>query len=32
MQTIAFAMKLLPANAAEYKRRHHELWPGLKEL
>lgn len=33
MNTIqAFKMKLIPGNAAEYKKRHDEVWPELKEL
>lgn len=27
----AFLMKLKPGNEAEYKRRHDEIWPELKE-
>jgi len=30
--TVAFKMKLHPGKTAEYKRRHDELWPELKEL
>ena len=29
---VAFKMKLHPGKTAEYKRRHDELWPELKEL
>ncbi len=29
MKTVAFTMKLKPDVAAEYKRRHDELWPEL---
>lgn len=29
---IAFKMKLWPGQAEEYKRRHTEIWPDLKEL
>ena len=32
MPRIAFIMKLLEGHAEEYKRRHDELWPGLKNL
>ena len=32
MKRIAFKMKLHPGQAAEYKRRHDQLWPELKEL
>jgi L-rhamnose mutarotase len=28
----AFRMKLKPGNAAEYKRRHDEIWPELTQL
>jgi L-rhamnose mutarotase len=28
----AFKMKLLPGQAAEYKRRHDEIWPDLQAL
>ena len=28
----AFRMKLKPGMAAEYKRRHDEIWPELKQL
>ena len=29
MNQIAFRMKLKPGVAAEYKKRHDEIWPGL---
>ena len=29
MEKIAFVMTLLPGHAAEYKKRHDELWPDL---
>lgn len=29
---IAFKMKLHPGKTAEYKKRHDEIWPELKEL
>ena len=29
METIAFVMKLIPGNEAEYKKRHDEIWPEL---
>jgi L-rhamnose mutarotase len=29
---VAFKMKLLPGQEAEYKRRHDALWPELKEI
>ena len=29
MQRVAFKMKLKPGAAAEYKRRHDEIWPEL---
>ena len=32
MQRVAFKMKLFPGKEAEYKLRHDELWPELKEL
>jgi L-rhamnose mutarotase len=32
MQTVAFKMKLNPGLAAEYKKRHDEIWPELKKL
>lgn len=32
MKRIAFKMKLKPGFAAEYKKRHDELWPELKAL
>ncbi len=32
MQRMAFKMKLLKGNEAEYKRRHDELWPELASL
>lgn len=31
-RTIAFKMKLHPGMQAEYKRRHNELWPDLRQL
>ncbi len=32
MEKIAFKMKLNPGFKEEYKRRHDEIWPELKEL
>ena len=32
MARIAFKMKLFPGFEAEYKRRHDEIWPELKQL
>ena len=32
MEQIAFKMKLFPGQAAEYKRRHDEIWPELTAL
>jgi L-rhamnose mutarotase len=32
MQRIAFKMKLFAGHAAEYKKRHVEIWPELKSL
>ena len=32
MQRVAFKMKLHPGRIDEYKRRHDQLWPELKEL
>ncbi|MVZ60596.1 L-rhamnose mutarotase [Sphingobacterium humi] len=32
MERIAFTMKLKPGYIAEYKRRHAELWPEMKQL
>jgi len=32
MEKHAFKMKLHPGKAAEYKRRHDEIWPELVEL
>lgn len=32
MKTIAFRMKLLPGNEAEYQRRHEAIWPELSTL
>jgi L-rhamnose mutarotase len=29
---VAFKMKLFPGQAEEYKKRHTEIWPDLKEL
>jgi L-rhamnose mutarotase len=31
-QRVAFKMQLHPDKAAEYERRHNELWPELEEL
>jgi L-rhamnose mutarotase len=31
MEEIAFTMQLLPGVAAEYQRRHDEIWPELTE-
>jgi L-rhamnose mutarotase len=32
MKTFAFKMKLFPGKEAEYRRRHNEIWPELKQL
>lgn len=32
MQRKAFKMFLLPGFEAEYKKRHHEIWPDLAEI
>lgn len=32
MQRIAFKMKLFKGCEEEYKKRHDEIWPGLKQL
>ena len=32
MQRVAFKMKLHPGRIDEYKRRHDQLWPELKQL
>jgi L-rhamnose mutarotase len=32
MEQIAFKMFLLPGHAAEYRRRHDQIWPDLLEL
>jgi len=32
MKKIAFMMKLLPGQSAEYRKRHDEIWPELKSL
>ncbi|MFI5162864.1 MAG: L-rhamnose mutarotase [Sphingobacteriales bacterium] len=32
MARVAFKMKLLPGNEAEYKKRHDEIWPELSAL
>ena len=32
MQRVGFKMKLFAGKEAEYKKRHDELWPELKEL
>jgi L-rhamnose mutarotase len=32
MQRVALKMKLHPGKTDEYKRRHDELWPEMKEL
>jgi L-rhamnose mutarotase len=32
MSKVAFKMKLYPGQEAEYKKRHDELWPELKDL
>ena len=32
MPRIAFTMQLLPGFEAEYKKRHDEIWPELKDL
>jgi L-rhamnose mutarotase len=31
MNRVAFKMKLLPGNEAEYKRRHDAIWPELQQ-
>jgi len=32
MQRVAFKMKLLPGSKEEYRKRHNNIWPELKEL
>ena len=32
MKRVAFKMKLKAGKAAEYKKRHDEIWPELAEL
>ena len=32
MKRLAFKMKLKPGFAAEYEKRHNEIWPELKKL
>lgn len=32
MKRLAFKMKLRPGFAAEYEKRHNEIWPELKKL
>ncbi|RAW00985.1 L-rhamnose mutarotase [Pseudochryseolinea flava] len=32
MKRVAFKMKLFPGKIQEYKKRHDEIWPELKEL
>ena len=32
MQRVAFRMKLFKGCEAEYKKRHNEIWPELKDL
>lgn len=32
MEKVAFVMTLLPGHAAEYKKRHDEIWPELVEV
>lgn len=32
MERVAFKMKLNPGMVAEYKKRHDEIWPELKDL
>lgn len=32
MQRFAFKMKLKPGHAAEYKKRHDQIWPELAQL
>lgn len=32
METIAFKMKLYPGFKEEYRRRHAEIWPDLRQL
>lgn len=32
MRRVAFTMKLKPGYAAEYEKRHDEIWPELKEM
>ncbi|WP_395344416.1 L-rhamnose mutarotase [Ningiella sp. W23] len=31
MEKVAFVMTLLPGHQAEYKKRHDEIWPELKD-
>lgn len=32
MKQVAFTMKLIPGNEAEYEKRHREIWPELASL
>ena len=32
MQRVAFKMKLFPGKKEEYRKRHDEIWPELKQL
>jgi L-rhamnose mutarotase len=32
MKRFGFRMKLYPGNREEYRRRHNEIWPGLKKV
>ncbi|WP_016956588.1 L-rhamnose mutarotase [Catenovulum agarivorans] len=32
MEKIAFTMKIYPGQAAEYEKRHDEIWPELSEV
>ncbi|SEJ18111.1 L-rhamnose mutarotase [Cyclobacterium xiamenense] len=32
MKQVAFTMKLIPGNEAEYEKRHREIWPELAAL
>jgi L-rhamnose mutarotase len=32
VETVAFLLKLRPGMAAEYRRRHDEIWPEMKDM
>ncbi|MCB1549110.1 MAG: L-rhamnose mutarotase [Hyphomicrobiaceae bacterium] len=32
IETVAFLLKLRPGMAAEYRRRHDEIWPEMKDM